>query len=138
MSEKKPENGEMTLVDMQRKLGADKIEIVKNPKITDPKTILQQAAEIQKEKNQKLSGRIDGFLTGKIQPPNEFVRYMIEKLRMNIAESDMVQKGIRDLENQLVRHREKALLLQGERQSCAQDIDEWDREIVSGTEKVGE
>lgn len=119
-------------------LGADKVEIVKNPNPPDENAILQQAAEIQREKNAKLSGRVQAFLSEKAVPPNEFVTYLVGKLRMILADSDMCQNVIRDLEQKLAVHRDRVLVLKGERQSCLQDIQEWDREIISGTEKIEE
>lgn len=97
--------------------------------------VLQEAAQIRQRKQQELNQRMQELMSGQSQPPNEFVGYLLEKLKECRMEHDAVQRNIRELSQRLKQMEERALMLIGQHDKYVADIQQWDRPLEKETKE---
>lgn len=102
----------LKLDELSAAIGADRVEAVPSPPL-DP-----AAQEVMKQ-------RMAALIDGKIPPPNEFVKYLVDRLRTGNEEFRVVQQNIQELNNRLNQFQKRAIQLQGEQNKYAQDITAW-------------
>jgi len=118
----------LSLEELGESLGADKVELVENDEMADNQ-VLQQAAQIQKRKQQQIQAKLAELFSGKRQPPNEFVAYLLKQVGDNQAERTAVNANIQSLRKQLQIQENRALILQGEYETYLKDIQAWDKSL---------
>lgn len=84
----------------------------------------------QRDEIEEANERILKMIRGKIEPPNEFVAYCLEKLRESRAEYEALSANIRGAEQQLEAMKQRQLVVQGENNKYLEDIRNWDKELA--------
>lgn len=97
--------------------------------------VLAEARKIQERKTKELNNRIRELLTKKVAPPNQFVAYLLGKLRDCRAEYEVLSMNIRNATQQLTTMKERLLALQGEHDKYLEDIQEWDHLLTKETKE---
>lgn len=85
--------------------------------------------------------RLRALMSGEVEPPNEFVAYLISKARTCKKTFEGVQNDIQKVRKQLKQLEGEALRLEGQHNSYLQDIEAWDRALpveVPGKSSTGE
>lgn len=134
----------LSLEQLREAAGADKVEAVDNEgrllESTDPtarpKAALANLQKVMGEKAQEQ--RLQGLVSGKIKPPNDFVAYLVQKIQKTRTEFIAVQQNIRELSIRTQQMKERALVLQGENNTYLEDIKHWDKKIESPSDEDGE
>jgi len=85
----------------------------------------------QRDELEEANERILKMIRGKIEPPNEFVAYCLEKLRESRAEYEALSSNIRNAEQQLEAMKQRQLVVQGETNKYLEDIRNWDKDLVA-------
>ena len=71
--------------------------------------------------------RVEALLEGKVPPPNEFAKYLIEKGRETRDNLRGLERTIVEMERKLAQYRQNLLRLQGSFTRSIEDIKNWDK-----------
>jgi hypothetical protein len=96
----------------------------------DPKLVARIDAKEQAEK------RIKDLIDGREPPPNPFVEYMLDKLRVSRKEFDELGKNVQQTRAALEAMEKRLLVVQGEHNKYLEDIRVWDRKLDEKGEPV--
>ncbi|OGO08152.1 MAG: hypothetical protein A2Y61_00270 [Chloroflexi bacterium RBG_13_60_13] len=78
---------------------------------------------------EQLDQRLSDLLSGKIEPANEFVAYLANRLKEGVQEDQLLQQNIQQINQRLAQLQRRSIQLQGEQHRYVQDIMAWwDRE----------
>jgi len=117
---------EMALEEFKKKMGASSVELIANPN-------KKESATMKMKTDQEWMQEIQSMLEGKKKPTNEFVIYLLDKIREIQAEGQTLEKEIQGRSQQLEQMRVKAIQLQAVMHQYVQDVKSW---IIKGEDKA--
>jgi len=107
----------MTLDEFKKAVGADRVEVVETATPTPEQT----------------KARLADLMSGKTPPPNDFVAYLLAKLKAGTEEFGVVQRNVKELNDRLIEFQKRAIQIQGEQNQRVQDVMAWwDRNLTGG------
>lgn len=90
----------------------------------NPQAAMQESPEAAAERAE----RVQKLLTGRIQPPNPVVSYMLDKLRKVLRETEGVNSQLQQWEARTAQARNRLMELNGMRMKYLEDIAAFDKE----------
>lgn len=87
------------------------------------------------QKPQPFNERLQDLIDGKVEPPNEMVRYLLEKVKATKKEHDELTQNLTNAKNAIVNMERRMLIVQGANNSYIEDIRTWDKKIIKGDGK---
>jgi hypothetical protein len=109
------------LSELAKAMGAKSVEVIPTGAASPTPPAPPKSPQAQEAMKQRLAALIDG----KIPPPNEFVKYLVERLRSGNEEFRVVQQNIQQQNQRLGELQKRAIQLQGEQGKYVQDITAW-------------
>lgn len=116
---------ETTLKKLQEKIGASKIEVIENK----DDEIVQQANLIREKQFKEVNERLKALLSGNAVPPNNFVKYLLEQLRVKRLEADGLRDNVRQTDMQLKKMQERLIGLYAQCDQYLEDVKQWDKNL---------
>lgn len=98
-------------------------------KLTPPTLNEMTAHAIRKQ-------RVQDFISGKAEPPNTIVEYIIVQMENTQQEAKVIQKNISQLTARLQQLQNRLIELQGIYDKYAVDLENWDRDLKESDLKI--
>ena len=122
MSEETKKEEGATLHSLKNAMGADKVEAVDNE------------GRVLESTEEEATARLRDLVSGKVEPPNEFVAYLIQKMIQARTEYIAVASSIQETTTRLAQMKERVVSLQAENNKYLDDIKAWDRKLEGPTD----
>ena len=100
----------VTLKELQEKMKADKIEVVRPEKTPEE--------------------RFNELISGNAPAPNEFVAYLLQNFKQTHKDIGMLEQQRAQLRQQLTQIETQIVSLRGQQTKTIADIEHWDREVT--------
>lgn len=79
---------------------------------------------------QTQADRITDLIKGKVKPPNDVVKYLVEKLNANKDELDELVSSLNQARQAAASMEKRIIALQGAHNKYLEDIRNWDKRVV--------
>lgn len=91
---------------------------------------VSQFPSVQEKQRAEADKRLAGLLQGKLEPPNEFVQYLIERFKDARAERDAVVRNVLQMKQRVEALEARRVELEGQSNGYLEDIKKWDKTLV--------
>ena len=86
---------------------------------------IAKAQQEQQTQGAEATARLNRLLAGEEEPKNEFVKYLVERVRAGTEEYKVVQSNLQELSNRVAQLQKRAIQIQGIQDEYAQSIVQW-------------